>query len=94
MTLSTPVVVEGTELRIDVSGDSRSWVGLYAAGAADKAMIARAEVGSDGSVRFTAPAAGAYELRLFAADSYSQIGTAKTLIVSPGPELMLVVLRF
>jgi hypothetical protein len=64
------------------------WVALYAVGAPDWAVKAWKYTGgaASGSVTMTVPwgtPPGAYEVRLFANNSYTRIGTAAVTIVAP-----------
>jgi hypothetical protein len=66
---------------------SRDWIGIFAPGAANTSYVAwRYTTGTaSGSVPLTIPAAlapGSYELRLFANNGYTRLGTSNTFVVT------------
>ncbi|MBI1744485.1 fibronectin type III domain-containing protein [Candidatus Acetothermia bacterium] len=66
-------------------GNSRDWIGLYAAGADNKTFISYNYINSQrsGTTTFTAPTTpGQYEFRLFCCDGYTDSARSNTITVS------------
>lgn len=66
---------------------SRDWIGLFLPGAPNTSYLAwRYTTGTaSGSVPFTIPASrapGTYELRLFANNGYTRLGTSNAIVVT------------
>jgi hypothetical protein len=100
LTVSPTTVAPGATVTATWSGiespTSTDWLGLYAAGAADSAFLARMYVScsqtpgaprASGSCGFPIPdtlATGAYELRLFANDGFTRLATSNAFGVATG----------